>query len=183
MTVTFLGVRHHSPACARLVVRTIEELRPAHVLVEGPADLNGRIDELLLGHELPVAVFSHYRDEERAATSWAPFCDYSPEWVALTAGRAAGAEVRFIDLPAWHPAFTGRTNRYADAEARYAEATSRLCRRFGVDSVDALWDRMFESAPETGQGLAARGGARRAPRRLFRRGPRRGRRGRGRPGA
>ncbi|MGW6704938.1 DUF5682 family protein [Streptomyces sp. NPDC054956] len=163
MSATFLGVRHHSPACARLVARTIEELRPAHVLIEGPADLNGRLDELLLGHELPVAVFSHYRDEERTATSWAPLCDYSPEWVALTAGRAAGAEVRFIDLPAWHPAFAGRTNRYADAEARYAEATARLCRRFQVDSVDALWDRMFESGagdgPDEGSaehGLAAR---------------------------
>ncbi|MFD4243473.1 DUF5682 family protein [Streptomyces sp. NPDC058525] len=163
MTATFLGVRHHSPACARLVARTIEALRPAYVLVEGPADLNGRLGELLLGHELPIAVFSHYRDEERSATSWAPLCAYSPEWVALTAGRAAGAEVRFIDLPAWHPAFAGRTNRYADAEARYAEATDRLCRRFHVDSVDALWDRMFESgadpAPGPGSGddgLAAR---------------------------
>ncbi|WP_329376633.1 DUF5682 family protein [Streptomyces sp. NBC_01351] len=161
MSVTFLGVRHHSPACARLVARTIEELRPAHVLVEGPSDLNGRLDELLLGHELPIAVFSHYRDQERTATSWAPLCDYSPEWVALSAGRAAGAEVRFIDLPAWHPAFAGRTNRYADAEARYAEATARLCRRFQVDSVDALWDRMFESDPESPSdaeegGLAAR---------------------------
>ncbi|MFF3618415.1 DUF5682 family protein [Streptomyces sp. NPDC002467] len=157
MSVTFLGVRHHSPACARLVSRTIEELRPAHVLIEGPADLNGRLDELLLGHELPIAVFSHYRDEERTATSWTPLCDYSPEWVALTAGRAAGADVRFIDLPAWHPAFAGRTNRYADAEARYAEATARLCRRFQVDSVDALWDRMFESdsGAEEG-GLAVR---------------------------
>ncbi|MEU9143656.1 DUF5682 family protein [Streptomyces sp. NPDC048349] len=157
MTATFLGVRHHSPACARLVARTIEELRPAHVLIEGPADLAGRLDELLLGHELPVAVFSHYRDAQRSATSWTPLCDYSPEWVALTAGRAAGAEVRFIDLPAWHPAFAGRTNRYADAEARYAEATERLCRRFHVDSVDALWDRMFESGADPGDdGLAAR---------------------------
>ncbi|WP_128984787.1 DUF5682 family protein [Streptomyces roseicoloratus] len=148
MTVTYLGVRHHSPACARLVARTIAELRPAHVLVEGPADLNGRLDELLLGHELPVAVFSHYRDAERAATSWTPLCDYSPEWIALTHGRAAGADVRFIDLPAWHPAFEGRANRYADAEARYADATARLCRRFGVDSVDALWDRMVEADPD-----------------------------------
>ncbi|MFD0367493.1 DUF5682 family protein [Streptomyces sp. NPDC127114] len=148
MTVTYLGVRHHSPACARLVARAIEELRPAHVLVEGPSDLNGRLDELLLGHELPVAVFSHYRDAERAATSWTPLCDYSPEWIALTRGRAAGAEVRFIDLPAWHPAFEGRANRYADAEARYADATARLCRRFGVDSVDALWDRMAEADPD-----------------------------------
>lgn len=161
MSATFLGVRHHSPACARLVARTIEELRPAHVLIEGPADLNSRLDELLLGHELPVAVFSHYRDEERTTTSWAPLCDYSPEWVALTAGRAAGAEVRFIDLPAWHPAFAGRTNRFADAEARYAEATARLCRRFQVDSVDALWDRMFESghAGWPGDGVASDAGS------------------------
>ncbi|MFF2780821.1 DUF5682 family protein [Streptomyces sp. NPDC058052] len=148
MTVTYLGVRHHSPACARLVARTVERLRPAYVLVEGPADLDGRLDELLLGHELPVAVFSHYRDGDRAATSWTPLCAYSPEWIALTAGRAAGAEVRFIDLPAWHPAFAGRANRYADAEVRYAEATARLRRRFSVDSADALWDRMIEADPD-----------------------------------
>ncbi|MDR3032331.1 MAG: DUF5682 family protein, partial [Kitasatospora sp.] len=144
----FLGVRHHSPACAALVARTVARLRPAHVLIEGPADLNPRLDELLLGHELPVAVFSHYRDEERTATSWAPLCAYSPEWMALTEGRAAGAQVRFVDLPAWHPAFTDRArplaNRFADAEARYAEATERLCRAFGTDSPDTLWDGLVE---------------------------------------
>lgn len=112
--------------------------------------MNPRLDELLLGHELPVAVFSHYRDGRRAATSWAPLCDYSPEWVALRAGRAAGAEVRFIDLPAWHPAFAERTNRYADAEVRYARATERLCEQFSVDSPDALWDRLFEVEPDEG---------------------------------
>ena len=51
---TFVGVRHHSPACARLVRKVIAELRPAHVLVEGPADMNSRMDELLLDHDLPV---------------------------------------------------------------------------------------------------------------------------------
>ncbi|MCL2734462.1 MAG: DUF5682 family protein [Actinomycetia bacterium] len=152
--VVLLGVRHHSPACGRLVADTIAALRPAYVLVEGPADMNGRLSELLLGHRLPVAVFSHYRDEERVATSWAPLCDYSPEWIALRDGHAAGAEVRFIDLPAWHRAFTGRAdpraNRYADAEARYAQATRRLCARFAVDSVDALWDGLFEVAGPDG---------------------------------
>ncbi|MEU5806570.1 DUF5682 family protein [Streptomyces sp. NPDC047718] len=155
LTARFLGVRHHSPACARLVSRTIAALRPSHVLVEGPADLNDRLGELLLGHRLPIAVFGHYRDAERTATSWTPFCDYSPEWVALTEGRAAGAQVRFIDLPAWHPAFADRSNRYADAEARYERATARLCDRFGVDSADALWDRMFEAPEPGGQDDAA----------------------------
>ncbi|MEO6090287.1 MAG: DUF5682 family protein, partial [Umezawaea sp.] len=150
MATTFVGVRHHSPACAALVASTIEALRPAHVLVEGPVDMNDRLDELLLGHELPVAVYTYYRDEERSHASWTPFCDYSPEWVALTAGRTAGAQVRFIDLPAWHPAFAGRGNRYADAEARYTEVTGRLCREFAVDNVDVLWDHLFEVEPADG---------------------------------
>ncbi|EHR61117.1 DUF5682 family protein [Saccharomonospora cyanea] len=147
--LTFLGVRHHSPACARLVERTIDALRPAHVLVEGPADFNPRMDELLLGHTPPVAIFSYRRGEH---VSWTPFCDYSPEWVALTSGRAAGARVRFIDLPAWHPAFAERHdhgNRYADAERRYTEVTDRLCRAFGMDNVDTLWDHVVESRPES----------------------------------
>jgi hypothetical protein len=150
MSATFIGVRHHSPACARLVRRTIDELRPAYVLIEGPADLNDRMDELLLGHELPIAILSYVRDPDRTHLSWTPFCDYSPEWVALTAGRARGADVRFIDLPAWHPAFAGRSNRYADAEARYAEVMDRLCRTFAVDNVDALWDHLFEIEPDDG---------------------------------
>ncbi|GAA2645626.1 DUF5682 family protein [Paractinoplanes durhamensis] len=147
MPVTFIGVRHHSPACARLVADTIDELRPAYVLIEGPADFNPRLDELLLGHEFPVAIFSSYRDEERRHASWAPLCDYSPEWLALTHARKVGATARFIDLPAWHPAFDGRTNRYADAELRYADVMTRLCRSFEVDNTDALWDHLFELAP------------------------------------
>ncbi|MEU8663331.1 DUF5682 family protein, partial [Actinoplanes philippinensis] len=147
MSLTVIGVRHHSPACARLVGSTIAALRPAHVLIEGPADMNARIGELLLGHDLPVAVFTSYLDEHRRHGSWAPFCEYSPEWEALRAGRECGAELRFIDLPAWHEAFADRDNRYADAELRYAEAVERLCAEFGVDNSDALWDHVIEMGP------------------------------------
>ncbi|MFC4062852.1 DUF5682 family protein [Planomonospora corallina] len=147
---TFIGVRHHSPACARLVADTVAALRPAYVLVEGPADMNHRLGELLLGHELPIAVYTGYRDSRRRHGSWAPLCDHSPEWTALTAGHAAGAQLRFIDLPAWHPALAEVRNRYADAEARHAEVTERLCRAFAVDNVDALWDHLFEIEPADG---------------------------------
>ncbi|MEV6719194.1 DUF5682 family protein [Lentzea sp. NPDC051208] len=144
MGAVFVGVRHHSPACARIVAATISEQQPAYVLIEGPADFNERIDELLLGHELPVALFS-YSDEH---ASWSPFCDYSPEWVAITEARRCGAEVRFIDLPAWHEAFRDVSNRYADAELRYTEVVERLCREFSVDNVDVLWDHLFECETE-----------------------------------
>ncbi|MFI0352718.1 DUF5682 family protein [Actinomadura sp. 9N407] len=146
--ITYIGVRHHSPACSRLVRSAIRRLKPAYVLVEGPADFSSRLDELLLGHELPVAIYSHYKDEARVHGSWSPFCAYSPEWVALTEGRAADADVRFIDLPAWHPAFADRRNRYADADERYAQVTERLCEAFAVDNTDTLWDHMFEGTDD-----------------------------------
>lgn len=142
--LTIVGVRHHSPACASLVREAIERLRPAHVLIEGPSDMNDRIGEFLLGHELPVAVFTSVRDGSYPRGSWSPFCEYSPEWVALTEGTRAGAEVRFIDLPAWHPAFSVLTNRYADAELRFTQAVDELCRQFGMDNIDTLWDHLAE---------------------------------------
>ena len=154
--VHIVGVRHHSPACARLVRETIAAHRPAHVLIEGPADFSGRIGELLLGHTPPVAIFSYVRDADRTRLSWAPFCDYSPEWIALTDGHAAGAEVRFVDLPGWRTPDT--ENVYADAERRYAEASERLCQAFAVDNTDVLWDHLVESHPhgDDAGGLAER---------------------------
>ncbi|WP_344492723.1 DUF5682 family protein, partial [Glycomyces endophyticus] len=144
------GVRHHSPACARLVADRIEALKPAAVLIEGPADFNERLDELALEHELPVAIYSYASTGSSVRRSWTPLCDYSPEWTALTEGRRSGAQVRFIDLPAWHDAFEGVENRYSDAERRYTEATDRLCAAFSADNQDALWDHLVENADPDG---------------------------------
>ncbi len=153
-----LGVRHHSPACARLVAERIRALRPAFVLIEGPADFNGRLHELALPHRLPVAIYSYLSHGETHRGSWTPFAEHSPEWQALQAGRETGAQVRFIDLPAWHPAFAHLENRYADAadaqhQAR-AEAYERaLADKLSVQGRDALWDHLFEDeGPENGAG-------------------------------
>lgn len=141
-TLHVQGVRHHSPACARLVRRTVETLRPRTILIEGPADMNERLGELSLPHALPVAIFSYHQEETRTHSSWTPFCDYSPEWVALRAGLEHGAAVRFIDLPAWATAFHEVENRYADrSRLCYVE---RLCEKLGADGLDALWDHLFE---------------------------------------
>ena len=54
--LTVVGVRHHSPACAGLVRRTIERLRPAYVLIEGPADFNPYLADLALARVRDMAV-------------------------------------------------------------------------------------------------------------------------------
>lgn len=143
-TLEIIGVRHHSPACALLVDRAVAA-KPWVVLVEGPVDFNPRLDELRLAHTPPIAIYSYQLSATNAHASWAPFCAYSPEWRALAAPR-----VRFIDLPAWHPAFAKVENRYAD---RAGDAVQRMAIERGFDSTDALWDHLFELDDE---GLAAR---------------------------
>jgi hypothetical protein len=144
-----VGVRHHSPACARLVAERIRTLRPTFVLIEGPADFNDRLDELYLPHRLPVAIYSYLSGDERHHGSWSPFAEHSPEWQALVVAREVGAAVRFIDLPAWHEAFSHMENRYADvadhAHEERAEAYERaLTEALSVQGRDALWDHLFE---------------------------------------
>ena len=99
-----VGIRHHSPACARLVKSLIESQRPRYVLIEGPADFNDRVDELFLAHQLPVAIYSYCQYQDGAAPgrgAWTPFAEFSPEWQALQAARRIQAQTYFIDLPCW----------------------------------------------------------------------------------
>ncbi|HSO31943.1 MAG TPA: DUF5682 family protein [Labilithrix sp.] len=149
-TLHIVGVRHHSPACARLVAHTIREARPRFVLVEGPSDMNGRIDELLLGHTLPFAIFSYASGADVHHASWSPFCAYSPEWVALQTARETRAESLFMDLPAWHSAFAEVENRYSDRHSRASDRMRLLCERLGLEDTDALWDHLFEQPLELG---------------------------------
>lgn len=144
--VVYFPVRHHSPACAWLIGEFISARRPAAVLIEGPSDYNPHLGELRLAHQLPIAIYSFFRTESSHSGVYYPFCDYSPEWVALQRGFEVGADVRFIDLP-WSESFGDRraTHRYADSELRRGQYVAALCARLQVEDFDDLWDRMVES--------------------------------------
>jgi Family of unknown function (DUF5682) len=149
--VRIIGIRHHSPACARLVAHAIEHERPQAVLIEGPSDFNARVGELLLEHTLPLALYSFADEDGCAAQCWFPLLDYSPEWVALRRGHASGALLRFIDLPHWQYRAVPDAQRVTAGKAvgrtRYGDVSAALARRFGCDGDDALWDHLFESLP------------------------------------
>src|SRR5215470_9258282 len=145
-----LPVRHHSLACARMVRDTIARMRPAAVLIEGPADFNERIGELFLGHRPPIAIYSYvaWQNGSRQGAYY-PMCDYSPEWQALLAAKACGAAVRFIDLPfATLAREDRRTHRYADDRLRGSDYVNALCNALEVESFDDAWDLIAEQDPE-----------------------------------
>lgn len=150
-SLTVIGVRHHSPACARLVRRTVEAMRPAAVLIEGPSDFNPHIGDLRAPHALPVAIFSFASGPSGSRSSYAPFCAFSPEWQALQAAWAIGADPLFCDLPSWDPAFGGGENRYADPHRlheRHRGAGAALERELGAEGQDAVWDVLAEAAED-----------------------------------
>ncbi len=162
--VVYFPVRHHSPVCAAMVSSLIQSLRPKAVLIEGPSDYNQHLDELQLEHELPIAIYSYFRRTVHAkkdatdtkadqpivgsygSGAYYPFCEYSPEWVAMQAARQVKARIAFIDLPWLQMAHLDQTtHRYADAELRRGQYIETLCRRLQVDDFDELWDRLVES--------------------------------------
>jgi hypothetical protein len=100
--LVLLGVRHHGPGSARAVRAALDAYRPQAVLVEGPPEadaLTGLAADPAM--RPPVALLAHAVDEPSRAAFW-PFAEFSPEWVAIRWAAKAGAEVRFIDLPAAH---------------------------------------------------------------------------------
>ena len=144
--IVFFPVRHHSPACARLVRELALELKPAAILIEGPSDFNSRLDELTLPHKLPIAIYTFTQlSNGKRRGAFYPYCIYSPEWQAIQVGQELDALVRFIDLP-WSEIATAETtiNRYGDREFKQSNYVATLCEKLGVEDFDNLWDTLFE---------------------------------------
>jgi len=176
--VYFVPVRHHSPACAMALRHLLHEIKPAVVLIEGPDNLDALLP--LLQHEqtkAPVAFLCQATrelpgsDAQEGATglstrvdagtdkrtqtrsSFFPFCDYSPEWIAAREGASLGARVAFIDLPWQDTAWRGDSPDSPDggsdslmeerhfAHSRYLAAMSS---KLGCVDQQELWDRLFE---------------------------------------
>ena len=168
--VFFVPVRHHSPACAFALRGLLREIRPAAVLIEGPDDVGALLP--LLQHaqtRAPVAWLcqstrqvpaddpeAEEKTRTESRTSFFPFCDYSPEWIAVREGAALGAQLGLIDLPwsdkAWHRSQGEEEGEARDAarslmEERYfahSRYLNALTSQLGCVDHQELWDRLFE---------------------------------------
>lgn len=164
--VFFVPVRHHSPACAFALRGLLREVKPAAVLIEGPDDLAALMP--LLQHEktrAPVAWLcqtarqvpvddpdAEEKTRTESRTSFFPFCDYSPEWIAVREGAALGAQLGLIDLPWRDKAWQRNDEDKGDAarslmEERYfahSRYLNALTAQLGCVDHQELWDRLFE---------------------------------------
>ena len=140
-------IRHHSPACALALRALLEEVRPAVVLIEGPAEYTDLLPALQDAATVPpVAVLSL----GEGAASYYPLAEFSPEWVALRWAGASGAEAAFIDRGALFgaddDAGAGAGGRTLQAEYHLARsaALDALAARLGCRDHDEIWEQLFE---------------------------------------
>lgn len=157
--LTVLGVRHHGPGSARMVLRALNKIKPNVVLVEGPPDAADVL--ALAGHQEmkpPVALLV-YDPDSPADASYYPFAKFSPEWQAIRWALESKAETRFIDLPqslrprrenaAPSTAIDPEHDPKADDDTSAAAAEPRdpldaLARAAGFSDGEAWWGRLIE---------------------------------------
>ena len=94
-----LGIRHHGPGSARVLIRALEALQPTIVLVEGPPDAAGVIELAAHSDMKPPVALLVYDVEAPSSAVYYPFASFSPEWQALRWALNTHVPVRFIDLP------------------------------------------------------------------------------------
>jgi hypothetical protein len=170
--VLFFPIRHHSPACAWHLRELIRKERPSSVLIEGPEDMTPLIPFILHGKtRTPIAAFTIFIDSTRRLGrlstfvpglepirfgSYYPFCDYSPELVALRAGAETGAKLRFIDLTYPEQILASKADLFLQPASRphtlldeghlkQSAYLKALAKRAGCRDQNELWDHMFEA--------------------------------------
>ncbi|WP_045559533.1 DUF5682 family protein [Streptomyces sp. FxanaA7] len=159
-----LGVRHHGPGSARAVRAALDAARPGVVLIEGPPEADGLIP-LAADEDMrpPVALLAHAVDEPGRSSFW-PFAEFSPEWVAMRWALAHGVPARFIDLPAAHSLARSREE---DADAEPGESAAppgeeplrgdplaALAEAAGYDDAERWWEDAVEHRGTGGDAFA-----------------------------
>jgi len=151
--VAVLGIRHHGPGSARSVLAELDRVKPAIVLIEGPADA----DPVLAlaadpGMAPPVALLGYAPDEPKISAFW-PFAVFSPEWQALTWAHDHGVPVRFCDLPAGMVLVPAEEpmappqepTARSDEKELLADPIGALAAAAGYDDPERWWDDLIES--------------------------------------
>lgn len=157
-------VRHHSPACAWHLRQVFETLSPSVVLVEGPRSFTSQVP--LLTHaeaRMPLALYTYIvrKDGDKGEAvetrraAFYPFCDYSPELVALREAQARGLPARFIDLD-FAEQCAIETDEEDEARSllderhyRRSRYLAALADRLGCRDHDEMWEHLFEVPADT----------------------------------
>ncbi len=171
--INVFGVRHLSPAGAWHLRKFLDQVRPKVVLIEGLADAEGLIPDMVRADTHPPIAILAYTEELPVRTLVYPIARYSPEYQALAWAKENKADVGFIDLPSDvflalqdvdQNSHEEEQEQAADEEAEQEEAASdcsdaepesdgtlyrgrvydRFAQQAGEADYETYWERRFE---------------------------------------
>ncbi len=154
------GIRHHGPGSAALLKGALDVLDPACVLIEGPSEGGALIDYAGLPGMAPPLAMLFYAADEASNAMFAPFAEFSPEWVAMRWALQHGREVKFIDWPAAVALAREPTVDIPDEESEEAPSAPRpprtdpldvLAEAAGYGDGEAFWNGLIEQHGGSGQ--------------------------------
>jgi hypothetical protein len=168
----YFGIRHHGPGSADGLVKALDELRPAAVLVEGPADATALLPMLADPAMQPPVALLCYPEDDPAATNFWPFAEFSPEYQAALWAVRNKAALRFIDLPSTErhtpaPEAGEATESAEESEAAHLAADvvekpphmrdpiGTLAHAAGYEDGESWWSDVIEQNPAPGPIFAA----------------------------
>ena len=151
-------VRHHSPACAWQLQRLLDDIRPSVVLVEGPRSFTPLLPLLVHAEaRMPLAIYTYAvgraqgSDTAPRHAAYYPFCDHSPELVALQTAFSLDIPARFIDLDFAEQCQIEMANDSGEAQSLLDERYYRrshylqaLAQQLGCRDHEELWEHLFE---------------------------------------
>jgi hypothetical protein len=152
-------VRHHSPACSWQLHQLLSETRPSTILVEGPRSFTSLIPQLVHPEaRMPLAIYTYAVFKAKSDelpprhAAYYPFCDHSPELVALKAAQASGIPARFIDLDFAEQCQLEQMHEDGEARSLLQERHFRrsrylaaLAQRLGCRDHEEMWEHLFEA--------------------------------------
>lgn len=100
MAVHILGIRHHGVGSAIKVQERLQELDVDFIFIEGPPEITEAIQ--VIGHEelIPPAAIMIYDEKNPLISSFYPFAEFSPEYVAAKFAKKRNIPLQAMDLPA-----------------------------------------------------------------------------------
>ncbi|MEJ1237118.1 DUF5682 family protein [Chryseolinea sp. T2] len=157
MAVHILGIRHHGVGSARHVQEQLALIKPNLVLVEGPPEITEVLNTIGDADLVPPVAIMVYHVDEPKQSSFYPFAEYSPEWVAVEYANLNKIPVRAMDLPAAvgfaRKAAVNESEEDKEQEGEPAtaelvngrEPLSYLSEAAGYTNSEAWWDHYFEN--------------------------------------
>jgi hypothetical protein len=137
--IHLFGIRHHGPGSARSLLKSLQDLNPDIVLVEGPADATDMLPWLAHEDMEPPVALLVYRPDNPKRAGFFPFAVFSPEWQGIQYALRQNIPVRFMDLPQGY--FLASETKLAMPDGSVMET---LANAAGYKHYEQYWNALVE---------------------------------------